>query len=706
MSRRKKEKKSLLSPDDVQAAARSMTDPLGKPTKASQMRSAKTSPNLLDPNSAAGQNGISARRESNSRPMRTPSPSRLSVDGRTVKKSPSQTSLRSNASMKTESRGRATDPHKRSPSVASNRSVSSNRAPQTPVPVRKSPVAQMREDFDALKNKNDEHLELIAQQNAELEQLRQQLQVQASLSNPTPVASEEKEDIQKLLSEKEEMLKGKEAELEQLRLKLQTEQPAEKDIPSIVVGNGEVENDQYEDVKKRLEEQEDLLKLKQKELEELKQRLEVEQAEAAKPALAEVQEQLQLLKSQNEESSTRLAEKENELALIREELEKSQHLKSADEEQEKRLRRLTVDLEQERLTMKKLEELNAQLEAQKLAHEETLKNHSQTLAEKDRLLEERSQALLEVQTQHENAVSELQKKQAQQAEEFKEQHMLEMKQLKERLQKAEKSRNTTVDDELEQLLHEFEQAEHAHTVELADLEKSHHNQLSDLQQSHQAQIQGLSNTPSRNTKSNWRQLPTEAVSWPAPQPLSILRKTGGPRGRERKATSDDAQFDIYPEDHNKVQIYISSVSGSVNIKKNQEEIIQLLAANAIEYELVDVASSDKALQHMKRQNNNGSSEGRAKDLPQVFVGGEYRGQYKDLLSAVEDSSLSDFFRPAPEDRSAIFANKSTDLTSKSSTVSKSTSNWSLGISEEEALLQELEQELRDGKVAASDIEQL
>ncbi|CAM0140566.1 hypothetical protein VKS41_006585 [Umbelopsis sp. WA50703] len=701
MSRRKKEKKSLLSPDDVQAAARSMTDPLGKPTKASQMRSAKTSPNLLDPNSAAGPNGISARRESNLRPMRTPSPSRLSVDGRTVKKSPSQTSLRSNAS-KTESRGRATDPHKRSPSVASNRSVSSNRAPQTPVPARKSPVAQMREDFDALKHKNDEHLEVIAQQNAELEQLRQQLQVQASLSSSTPVANEENEDIQKLLLEKEELLKGKESELEQLRLQLQTE----KDVPSIVVGNGEEENDQTQDVKKRLEEQEELLKSKQEELEELKHRLEVEQAEAAKPALAEVQEQLELLKSQNQESSARLAEKENELLLLREELEKSQHLKSADEEQEKRLRRLTVDLEQERLTMKKLEELNAQLEAQKLAHEETLQNHSQTLAEKDRLLEERSQALLQLQTQHDSAVSELQQKQAQQADEIKDHHMLEMQQLKERLQKAEKSRNTTVDDELERLLHEFEQAEHAHTVELADMEKSHHNQLSDLQQSHQAQIQGLTSTPSRNAKSTWRQLPTEAVSWPAPQPLSILRKTGGPRGRERKATSDDTEFDVYPEDNKKVQIYLSSVSGNVNIKKNQEEIIQLLAANEIKYERIDVASSEKALQHMKRQNSHGSSEGRAKDLPQVFVGGEYRGQYKDLLTAIEDGDLSNFLRPAPEDRSVIFASKSTDLASKSSNASRSPSNWNLGLDEEEALLQELEQELRDGKVAASDIEQL
>jgi glutaredoxin len=63
----------------------------------------------------------------------------------------------------------------------------------------------------------------------------------------------------------------------------------------------------------------------------------------------------------------------------------------------------------------------------------------------------------------------------------------------------------------------------------------------------------------------------------------------------------------------------------LQIKKNQEEIVQLLAANEVKYELIDVASSEKALQHMKRQNNNGNSDGRAKEVPQVFVGGEYRG---------------------------------------------------------------------------------
>jgi len=312
MSRRKKEKKPIPSPDDVQAAARSMTDPLGKPTAASRMRAAKTSPNLLDPNSAAGQNGISARRESTTRPpARTPSPSRLSVEGRTMKKSPSQTSMRpSVASTKADPRGISPDPHKRSPSVASTRSISSNRAAPgaSSAATRKSPVAQMREDFDALKHKNDENLELIAQQNAELEQLRQQLQVQASLSTPAPQEDvENNETVQKLLSEKEELLKGKELELEKLRQhmeELQAEHDAaQKEIPSIVVSGGEDnEKVQNDEIAKRLTEKEQLLESKERELADMRLRLEQEQAEAAKPALAEVQEQLEQLKSQNAEA--------------------------------------------------------------------------------------------------------------------------------------------------------------------------------------------------------------------------------------------------------------------------------------------------------------------------------------------------------------------------------------------------------------------
>ncbi|KAG2186806.1 hypothetical protein INT44_003032, partial [Umbelopsis vinacea] len=694
MSRRKKDpKKSMLSPDDVQAAARSMTDPLGKPTTTSSMRTAKTSPNLLDPNSAAGQNGISARRESTTR--RTPSPSRLSVEGRTVKKSPSQTSLRKSTTTAAEPRGRVPDPHKRSPSVASNRSVSSTRtANNSAASTRKSPVAQMREDFDALKHRNDENLELIAQQTAELEQLRQKLQVQDSVSTPSVSSTEDivqSEVVQKLLSEKEELLRGKELELEQLRQHMDQLELAQKEVPSIVVNDGQGDAPTHdEEIQKLLSEKEQLLASKERELEDMRHKYEIEIAEAAKPALAEVQEQLELLKSQNTEAASRLLEKETELNDLREELEKSRHSNKSDEEQEKRLRRLTVDLEHEKLTMKKLEELNAQLEAQKVAHEETLRSHSETLAQKDKLLEQHAQALRELQAQHESTFGDLQKKQEQQALDIKDQHTTEMRELKERLAKAERGRNATVDDELERLLHEFEEAEHAHTVELANLEQSHHSQLSNLRESQQAQLQGLKNSQSPKN-SNWRVMPTDAVSWPAPQPLSILRKTGGPRQREPKANTQDVGPDVHPQDPKKVQVYISSVSGNVNIKKYQEEIVQLLSTNEIKYELIDVASSEKALQHMKRQN--GTPDGRAKEVPQVFVGGEYRGQYKDLLMAIEEGSLNTFLRAAPEDRSALFASKSTEL--KSSPSQKPTTNWKLGMDEDEALLEELEQELRD-----------
>jgi glutaredoxin len=64
---------------------------------------------------------------------------------------------------------------------------------------------------------------------------------------------------------------------------------------------------------------------------------------------------------------------------------------------------------------------------------------------------------------------------------------------------------------------------------------------------------------------------------------------------------------------------------SKQIKQRQEHIGHLLSCNDVKFEVIDVAASQPALQYMKRQNNGGSTRGRAKELPQVFVGGQYRG---------------------------------------------------------------------------------
>lgn len=69
----------------------------------------------------------------------------------------------------------------------------------------------------------------------------------------------------------------------------------------------------------------------------------------------------------------RLAEKENELAELRSELtrrdRKPKQSFSKDQENQRRLNRLTVDLENDRLLIQKLEELNQQLEVSILEFE-------------------------------------------------------------------------------------------------------------------------------------------------------------------------------------------------------------------------------------------------------------------------------------------------------------------------------------------------
>lgn len=68
----------------------------------------------------------------------------------------------------------------------------------------------------------------------------------------------------------------------------------------------------------------------------------------------------------------RLAEKENELAELRSELtrrdRKPKQSLSKDQENQRRLNRLTVDLENDRLLIQKLDELNQQLEVCTFAH--------------------------------------------------------------------------------------------------------------------------------------------------------------------------------------------------------------------------------------------------------------------------------------------------------------------------------------------------
>ncbi|KAG0203788.1 SH3 domain binding glutamic acid-rich protein-like [Mortierella sp. GBA30] len=85
-----------------------------------------------------------------------------------------------------------------------------------------------------------------------------------------------------------------------------------------------------------------------------------------------------------------------------------------------------------------------------------------------------------------------------------------------------------------------------------------------------------------------------------------------------------------------VHIYGSSVSGNLKTKRAQQSISHALEQLWIEYEFVDVSTSDEAKRHMRRKN------GGQTELPQIFSGGEYRGIFDDFEYAIETHQLLQF----------------------------------------------------------------
>ncbi|KAF9921371.1 hypothetical protein FBU30_008619 [Linnemannia zychae] len=117
--------------------------------------------------------------------------------------------------------------------------------------------------------------------------------------------------------------------------------------------------------------------------------------------------------------------------------------------------------------------------------------------------------------------------------------------------------------------------------------------------------------------------------------------TLGKRLQELTEGLQNASMDAMLKDNKKfkvkvVQIYGSSVSGNLKVKRAQHAIGDTLERMEIEHEFVDVSSSDEAKNYMRRKN------GGETQLPQIFSGGEYRGVYDDFDYAIETHQLTQF----------------------------------------------------------------
>ncbi|KAI9300146.1 hypothetical protein BJ944DRAFT_244475 [Cunninghamella echinulata] len=539
---------------------------------------------------------------------------------------------------------------KKAASIKSNRLNEKSRS----ITQNDTVVAQMKQEYHELKSKNDEHLDVIARQSAELAQLRQQLDSTAnnssnnkSIEDEEMITEMEKRNKETLatLQQKEHLLEEKEREIQLLLSKMNHEEEVES---------------------KLLAEKEELLQSKEEQIKELQLQWQAERAELIKPALEEVSAQLDQLKKTNDEAQKRLADKEAELAELRSELTRRDRTpknnnKSSDQERQKRLNRLTIDLENDRLMIQKLEDLNQQLEAQKKQHEAVLETHAQAIAEKDRELVLHQQSLMDLKKQHQQAMKTLEQNQSQALGQLTTRHEHDLQQLKQRLVEAEKRAKNDMNNEVEKLLREFEQSEHDHSQQVAYLQKSHREQLSSMKQDQQKEIRQhiqkrnsiiitnnhplpssfSSNPPSSHyTKQSSPSLSSSTNNSNATTIVAPLRKTGGPGSKVFRwptMPSLDDQPDLLPKNPHAIHVYVSSVSANSTVKRNQEAIQTLLSSSKIQYKIIDVAKSEPALQHMRKETN-----GKSTQLPLVFVGGHYRGQYDDIVQAQDTDNLFDF----------------------------------------------------------------
>ncbi|KAI8078937.1 uncharacterized protein B0P05DRAFT_104049 [Gilbertella persicaria] len=624
---RKKEKKSnLLSPDDANGTTATKRSVKKSPT--SKLRSPSKAAVSLAPSIASTLNKKASTLSNKASTLGSKASARTSTDSKTgLPKPNTRTSLLSTGK-------RATSPSGRRPTSPLNNTKTSAASRPTSMASIKSNLTTA----SAAGTTNQENLKLIADQKAELERLKQQLQESAKEASKPASPTEEAEDKEvqrlELLKSKEEQLLQREKEIEELRIKLE-ERSLSPSPPAIVV--------QSEDVSKaeELAQKEKLLEERAAQLEEQKRLME-EQV----PQLDQVASQLEALKTENLDAVSQLASKEKEL----EELRALIHNKPSEEQKE----------EDKQEALRKIEELNQQLEAQKKAHEESLRLHEEALAEKEALLKEQKEALDSLQENHQDEVRKLKTAQSSSIIALKKKHKQEKADLEQQVDEAKKEAEANpavdIDAHLERILHEFEQAEHTHAVEIQNLEESHESELNNLENNQKAQLNKLKRTQDL-TRDSWtsRYLPTEAVSWPTPSGghIAKLKPTPTPLMESKSKTL------LRVLDPKKVQIYYSSVSSNPVIKRNQEQIQQLLKNNNIKFSLVDVAQSETARQYAKKCNNNGRSQGRIKEFPQIYVGGEYRGQYEDVVRAIDDGLLEDLLHAAeerhftPEERAAI-----------------------------------------------------
>ncbi|XP_036003386.1 SH3 domain-binding glutamic acid-rich-like protein 3 [Fundulus heteroclitus] len=88
-----------------------------------------------------------------------------------------------------------------------------------------------------------------------------------------------------------------------------------------------------------------------------------------------------------------------------------------------------------------------------------------------------------------------------------------------------------------------------------------------------------------------------------------------------------------------VTVYMASVSGSLELKKNQERIFSILTSKKIPFKTVDITQNTDDKDLMRKM------AGNAKALPpQIFNGDVYCGDFAAFENAIEMEQLEKFLK--------------------------------------------------------------
>ncbi|XP_043557157.1 SH3 domain-binding glutamic acid-rich-like protein 3 [Chiloscyllium plagiosum] len=88
-----------------------------------------------------------------------------------------------------------------------------------------------------------------------------------------------------------------------------------------------------------------------------------------------------------------------------------------------------------------------------------------------------------------------------------------------------------------------------------------------------------------------------------------------------------------------VQLYVSSVSSSREVRSQQSEVERVLEIKQINYKLIDVSVSEEILEEMRNRTGNPTAL-----PPQIFNDDCYCGDYWQFYDAVENEEIDHFLK--------------------------------------------------------------